>query len=96
MNRTKIATSHDATFPPKLVEPCILAGSRPGDVVLDPFAGVFTVALVAQQLGRASIMIELNREYVLMGVDRMRRYPPPRTTADTTRAIEKGATSNVL
>ena len=38
-------------FPPKLIEPCILAGSRPGDVVLDPFMGSGTTAQVAQSLG---------------------------------------------
>lgn len=55
--------AHFATFPPKLVEPCILAGSRPGDVVLDPFLGAGTTAMVAEQLGREWIGIELNPKY---------------------------------
>ena len=55
--------AHFATYPPKLVEPCILAGSRPGDVVLDPFAGSGTTGMVAEQLGRKFIGIELNPEY---------------------------------
>ncbi|MFC3873689.1 DNA-methyltransferase [Neisseria musculi] len=57
-----VAARHDhlAAFPPKLVEPCILAGSRPGDVVLDPFSGSGTVAETANRLGRRWIGIELN------------------------------------
>jgi len=56
-------TSHFATFPEKLVEPCILAGSRPGDVVLDPFSGSGTVARVAERLGRRWIGTDLNPQY---------------------------------
>jgi site-specific DNA-methyltransferase (adenine-specific) len=63
--------AHFATFPPKLIEPCILAGSRPGDVVLDPFGGAMTTALVAQEHGRDSVMIELKPEYVKMGDARL-------------------------
>ena len=55
--------AHFATFPPALIEPCILAGSRPGDVVLDPFMGSGTTAQVAQALGRQWIGCELNTEY---------------------------------
>ena len=55
--------AHFATFPPALVEPCILAGSKPGDVVLDPFSGAGTVGVVAKQYGRNYIGIELNPEY---------------------------------
>lgn len=55
--------AHFATFPPKLVEPCILAGSQPGDVVLDCFLGSGTVAQVAQHLGRGWIGIDLNPSY---------------------------------
>jgi site-specific DNA-methyltransferase (cytosine-N4-specific) len=51
--------AHFATYPPQLVEPCILAGSRPGDVVLDPFAGSGTVAMVAERLGRRWIAVDL-------------------------------------
>jgi DNA modification methylase len=55
--------AHFATFPPALIEPCILAGSRPGDIVLDPFMGSGTTAQVAQALGRQWIGCELNPEY---------------------------------
>ena len=55
--------AHFATFPPALIEPCILAGSRPGDLVLDPFMGSGTTAQVAQALGRKWIGCELNPEY---------------------------------
>lgn len=55
--------AHFATFPENLVAPCILAGSNQGDSVLDPFAGSGTVGVVAKQLERNSILIELNPEY---------------------------------
>ena len=55
--------AHFAVFPAALIEPCVLAGSRPGDVVLDPFMGSGTTAQVAQALGRQWIGCELNTEY---------------------------------
>lgn len=55
--------AHFATFPPELIEPCILAGSRPGGTVLDPFIGSGTTAEVAHRLGRECIGIELNPDY---------------------------------
>ena len=55
--------AHFATFPPALIEPCILSGSRKGDVVLDPFMGSGTTAAVAIQHGRQYIGCELNPEY---------------------------------
>jgi DNA modification methylase len=58
--------AHFATFPPELPRRCILAGSRPGDVVLDPFAGAGTTLLVADRLGRDGIGIDLNAEYCEM------------------------------
>ena len=56
--------AHFATFPKALVEPCILAGSRPGDIIFDPFLGSGTVAQVAQRLGRHWIGCELNPKYI--------------------------------
>ncbi len=55
--------AHFATFPPDLIEPCILAGSRQGDVVLDPFMGSGTTAQVAVQHGRQYLGCELNPAY---------------------------------
>lgn len=55
--------SHFAVMPEKLVERCIKASSRPGDIVLDPFCGSGTVQKVATELSRNSIGIELNKEY---------------------------------
>jgi DNA modification methylase len=55
--------AHFATFPTALIEPCILSGSRPNDIVLDPFMGSGTTAQVAMQHGRQYIGCELNPEY---------------------------------
>ena len=55
--------AHFAVFPEELIEPCVLAGSRVGDVVLDPFMGSGTTAQVAQQLGRKYLGCELNPDY---------------------------------
>jgi DNA modification methylase len=63
--------AHFATFPPKLIEPCILAGSRMGDVVLDCFMGAGTTGLVAREHGRQFIGIELNPAYVRMAKKRI-------------------------
>ncbi len=56
--------AHFATFPEELARRCILAGSRPGDTVLDPFSGAGTTGLVAQEHHRSYIGIELNPEYI--------------------------------
>ncbi len=56
--------AHFATYPEKLVEPCILAGCRLGGVVLDPFFGSGTTGRVADRLGRDYIGIELNPKYI--------------------------------
>jgi DNA modification methylase len=55
--------AHFATFPPALIEPCVLAGSPAGGTVLDPFGGSGTTGEVAEHLGRNSILIELNPTY---------------------------------
>lgn len=55
--------AHFATFPPALIEPCILAGSQPGDLVLDPFMGSGTTAEVALKNGRRYLGCELNPDY---------------------------------
>lgn len=63
--------AHFATFPPALIEPCILAGCPEGGMVLDPFGGAGTTGLVADRLGRNAILIELNPEYAAMAERRI-------------------------
>lgn len=58
--------AHFATFPPELVEPCVLAGAPTGGVVLDPFGGSGTTAGVAIALGRRAVLCELNPEYAAL------------------------------
>lgn len=64
--------AHFATFPPKLVEPCILAGAPPGGVVLDPFSGTGTTGMVALRHGRGYIGIDLSPKYGKMSEKRTR------------------------
>ena len=63
--------AHFATFPPSLIEPCILAGSRKGDVVLDPFMGSGTTAVVALKHGRQYLGCELNENYLPLQQERI-------------------------
>jgi len=63
--------AHFATFPQALVEPCVKAGCPEGGVVLDPFMGSGTTALVARRLGRRSIGIELNETYAALAAKRL-------------------------
>jgi len=63
--------AHFATFPTALIEPCILAGSRQGDIVLDPFMGSGTTAAVALQHGREYLGCELNPEYKALQDERI-------------------------
>ena len=65
--------AHFATFPPDLIEPCVLAGCPAGGTVLDPFGGAGTTGLVAQRHGRNSVLIELNPAYVEMAEQRVAR-----------------------
>ena len=64
--------AHFATFPPALIEPCILAGCPKGGVVLDPFGGAGTTGLVAERLGRDSVLVELNPKYIRIANRRLR------------------------
>lgn len=68
--------AHFAVYPPDLIRPCILAGSRPGDTVLDPFSGSGTTGMVALQEGRRYVGIDLNREYLDLSL-RTRFESPP-------------------
>lgn len=67
--------AHFATFPEDLIKPAILAGSRFGDWVLDPFGGSGTTGKVALELGRAAILIELNPGYVALAKERVAVTP---------------------
>jgi DNA modification methylase len=62
--------AHFATFPPQLIEPCILAGCPAGGTVLDPFGGSGTTGEVAAKHGRNAVLIELNPEYLALAQDR--------------------------
>jgi DNA modification methylase len=57
----------------------ILAGSRPGDTILDPFFGAGTVGLVAEKLGRKWVGIDLNPEYCRMASERIEPHTKQRT-----------------
>ena len=67
--------AHFAVFPPELIEPCILAGSKPGDIILDPFMGSGTTAMVAKKLSRYYLGCELHREYDGLQTDRISSIP---------------------
>lgn len=71
VNTQPFPGAHFATFPPRLIEPCVLAGSKPGDYVLDPFFGSGTTGVVAAQWGRRFIGIEINPRYVDMAEKRI-------------------------
>lgn len=68
--------AHFAVMPPELVRPCIRAGSKPGDTVLDPFGGSGTVAAVAIEEGRQAILCELNPEYCAIATARIEAVQP--------------------
>jgi DNA modification methylase len=70
------ADAHFATFPPDLIEPCILAGCPEGGTVLDPFGGAGTTGLVADRHKRNAILIELNPEYAEMAKRRITNDSP--------------------
>lgn len=65
--------AHFATFPTRLIEPMILAGTPLGGTVLDPFGGSGTVALVAERLGRRAVLIDLSPDYCRQAMERIGR-----------------------
>ena len=71
VNTESFPEAHFATFPPRLVEPCILAGSEPGDSVLDPFFGSGTVGEVCVKLRRRFTGIEIKEEYARLARKRL-------------------------
>jgi site-specific DNA-methyltransferase (cytosine-N4-specific) len=76
INTEPFAGAHFATFPTALVRPCVLAGSKPGDTVLDPFLGSGTVCLEALKLGRLGTGIELNPDYARIAERRLSVVQP--------------------
>jgi len=76
VNTSSYEGAHFATFPTRLIEPCILAGCPKGGVVLDPFGGSGTTALVANENNRDAILCELNPEYIPLINDRLSKVQP--------------------
>jgi site-specific DNA-methyltransferase (cytosine-N4-specific) len=71
INTRPYTEAHFATFPPALIKPCIKSSSRPGDMILDPFFGSGTVGVVADELERQYVGIELNKDYVELAATRL-------------------------
>lgn len=71
INTAPFAEAHFATFPPALIEPCILASTYEDEFVLDPFFGSGTVGVVCQELKRRFVGIELNNDYVRIAKTRL-------------------------
>lgn len=64
INTEPCPEAHFAVFPRALVRPCLLAGSKPDDIVFDPFYGAGTVGIVCKELGRRCVGIELKEDYI--------------------------------
>ena len=75
VNKKPYKGAHFATYPEELIEPCILAGSEKGDIVLDPFMGSGTTAAVAKKNSRSYIGCELHEEYASLQTDRISTIP---------------------
>lgn len=71
VNTTRFKGAHFAVMPEAIVEPCVLASSKTGDTILDPFTGSGTVAIVANRLQRNFVGCELNPEYADMAINRI-------------------------
>lgn len=72
VNTKPFLGSHFAVFPPELITPCILVGSRPDDIILDPFNGAATTGIVSLKHGRKYIGIDLNPEYIALSEKRLK------------------------
>lgn len=80
--------AHFATFPTELIDPCVLAGSKPGDIVLDPFMGSGTTAQVALHHGRQYLGCELNESYRELQEQRLRSQIKPKKYGSSDRCIK--------
>jgi DNA modification methylase len=85
MSPTQFEGAHFATYPPKLIEPCVLAGCPPGGTILDPFCGSGTTGVVALNHGRNFIGLELNPDYAEMSRNRILSETSPNTSFWTTQ-----------
>ena len=83
INTKPFKGAHFATMPEALVEPCVLAGSREGDIVLDPFLGSGTVAVVAERHRRNWIGCELNPDYAAIAEARIASAQPEQSLFET-------------
>jgi DNA modification methylase len=72
INTHPFKEAHFAVMPEKLAEPCILAGSKPGDIVIDPFNGAGTSGVVAVKNGRSYVGVDLNEEYLKIAQKRIK------------------------
>ena len=86
----RFPAAHFAVFPERIVEPCILAGTKPGGTVLDPFCGAATTGVVASRLERNFLGIELNPEYAALGLRRVEGTQPELTAAQPLHNSESG------
>ena len=75
VNKKPYKGAHFATYPEELIEPCILAGSEKGDIILDPFMGSGTTAMVAKKNSRAYLGCELHEEYASLQTARISSIP---------------------
>ena len=80
---------HFAMFPERLIEPCILAGSKEGDTVLDPFFGSGTTGAVAKRLGREYIGIDLNPRYLEKAEMRIAQVIPEKPYGNASDRVEE-------
>jgi adenine-specific DNA-methyltransferase len=80
---SKERTTHPAQFPEAVIKRIILASSKPGDVILDPFMGSGTTALVASKLGRRVIGFELSSRYIDLIIGRLEGEIEDRRIADS-------------
>lgn len=80
---------HTSTFPKALVRPCILAGTAPGGMVLDPFAGIGTTGFVADELGRNAVLIDISRESCEEAVRRIKGSAPLVTDVELVDTVEQ-------
>lgn len=88
VNTQPYKDAHFATFPEKLIEPCILAGSKAGDTVLDPFTGSGTTGKVSVENNRNFVGVEINPDYKTLAENRINSAQPPLFfTTQTTNTI---------